>query len=144
MTEIILSLFGLLFIYVGIKVIRKSLHLKKNGIRTLGTVISTSSEMTRSRIDNNMADGSGRIYRSTVEYTTEDGRTLEAEIGEGRGVEDAIGSDRKIIYDPELPQEVQADNVLSMSIAPYLFLACGLVSFLWGILEMFGVINVMQ
>ena len=41
MKELFLCLFGFVFVYAGIKAIKKNRHLKKVGIRTIGTVIST-------------------------------------------------------------------------------------------------------
>ena len=142
MSEIFLSLFGFAFIFFGIKALRKSLNLKKNGIRTTGTVISTRAVS----ITNNDADDVGPTrwnYSSTVKFTTIDKQTLEVELGEA-GAEDAIGSKRKIIYNPQSPAEVEPDNVFSMVIAPWLALIFGLIMFIWGILEIFGIINVIK
>lgn len=142
MSEFFLSLFGVAFIFVGIKSIKKSLHVQKNGIRTTGTVISTRAVS----LTNNEANDVGPIrrnYSSTVKFITKDKQTLEVELGDA-GAEDAIGSKRKIIYDAQFPEEVQADNVFSMVIGPWLALACGLACFIWGILEMLDVINVLK
>ena len=78
------------------------------------------------------------------EFITKDKQTLEVELGDASGGEDVIGSKIKIIYNPQSPEEVKEDNVLSMVIAPWLFLGCGLFSLLWGILEIFEVINVIK
>ena len=56
-----------------------------------------------------------------MKFTTKDEQTLEVELGDASGAEDAIGSERKIIYDTQFPEEVKEDNVLSMVIAPWLF-----------------------
>lgn len=142
MKELIFSLIGFIIINVGIKGIKKNLHMQKNGIRTIGTVVKTSSEKsTHTQEDGN---NNKRVYRSTVKFTTEDARILEVELGDASGVEDAIGSERKIIYDPEFPQEAKSDNQFNMVIAPWLFLGCGLLLFLWGILELFSVTNVLK
>jgi len=143
MKELFLILFGLIFTYGGIKAIKKNLNLKKVGIRTLGTVISTRAvRSTNTRVDDT---GPTRwLYRPTVKFTTKDEQTLEVELGDASGVEDTIGSKRKIIYDPQFPEEVKENNVLSMVIAPWLGLGCGLFSFLWGILEMLEVVNVIK
>lgn len=143
MSELFLSLFGLIFTYGGIMAIKKNLNLKKVGIRTIGTVISTRAV---SRTNNSVDDiGPTRwLYRSTVKFTTKDKQIFEVELGDASGREDAIGSKIKIIYDAQIPEEVKENNVLSMVIAPWLFLGCGLFSFLWGILEMFEMINVIK
>ena len=142
MKELFLCLFGFIFVYVGIKAIKKNLNLKKNGIKTIGTVVSTRHVSTT----NNGVDDVGpsrRMYSSTVKFTTKDKQTIEVELGDANSAEDAIGSERKIIYNPQF-LEVMEDSVLSMVIAPWLFFGCGLVMFTWGILEMFEVINVMK
>ena len=143
MKELFLSLFGFAFIYFGIKVIRKTLNLKKNGIKTLGTVVSTRHVST----SNTGVDDVGpvrRKYRSTVKFTTKDNQTIEVELGDANGAEDAIGSKRKIIYNPLIPEEVESNNVFSMVIGPWLALIFGLIMFIWGILEIFGIINVIK
>jgi|GEM_PF-2805500 len=143
MKELILSLFGLIFTYGGIIAIKKNLNLKKVGIKTNGTVISTRVERsTNSRVGDT---GPTRWhYRPTVKFTTKDKQTLEVELGDASGVEDVIGSKRKIIYNPQFPEEVKEDNVLSMVIVPWLFLGCGLLFFLWGILEMLEIVNIIK
>lgn len=143
MKELILSLFGLIFTYGGIIAIKKNLNLKKVGIKTIGTVISTRAE----RSTNSRVNDTGPIrylYRSTVKFITKDEQTLEVELGDASGAEDAIGSKIKIIYNPKFPEEVKEDNVLSMLIAPWLFFGLGLGMFTWGILEMFEIINVIN
>ena len=143
MKELFLTLFGFIFVYFGIKAIRKVLNLKKNGIKTLGTVVSTRHVSN----SNNDVDDVGPVrpmYSSTVKFTTKDNQTLEVELGDESSAEDAIGRKRKIIYNPQFPEEVEEDNVFSMVIGPWLALGCGLVMFIWGILEMFEVINVIK
>ena len=143
MSELFLSLFGLIFTYFGIKTIKKSLNLNKVGIRTTGTVISTRAVSPT----NNDVDDIGPtryLYSSTVKFTTKDKQTLEVELGDASGREDTIGSKRKIIYNPQFPKEVEGDNVFSMVIGPWLTLVFGLIMFIWGILEMFEVINVIK
>jgi len=143
MKELLLSLFGFAFVYVGIKVIRKVLNLKKNGIKTLGTVVSTRPVSAT----NNDADDVGPVrwmYRSTVKFTTKNNQILEVELGEANSAEDTIGSKRKIIYNPQSPEEVEANNVFSMVIGPWLALVFGLIMFIWGILEMFSIINIIK
>jgi len=143
MKELFLILFGFIFTYGGIKAIKKNLNLKKVGIRTIGIVISTRAVSS----SNNRVGDTGPtrwLYRPTVKFTTKDNRTLEVELGDASGGEDVIGSKRKIIYDAQFPEEVKEDNVLSMVIAPWLGLGFGLGSFIWGILEILGIINVIN
>ena len=142
MKELFLCLFGFIFVYVGIKAIKKNLNLKKIGIKTIGIVVSTRRYSSGSQNDPNST--TRWMYRSTVKFITKDKQTIEVELGDANGAEDAIGSERKIIYNPQFPEEVKEDNVLSMVIAPWLALGCGLFSFIWGFLEMFAVINVMR
>jgi len=143
MKELFLSIFGFLFVYVGIKMIRKILNLKKTGIRTLGTVVSTRPVS----VTNNDTDDVGPVrymYSSTVKFTTKDNQTIEVELGDASGAEDAIGSERKIIYNPLSPEEVEADNIFSLVLGPWLALVFGLGMFIWGILEMFEIIDVIK
>lgn len=143
MKELFLTLFGFIFVYVGIKAIKKNRYLQKFGIRTIGIVVSTRHVSN----SNNDVDDVGpvrRMYRSTVKFTTKDKEIVEVELGDASGAEDAIGSERKIVYNPQFPKEVKEDNVFSMVIAPWLSLGLGLFMFLWGVLEMFAVINVMK
>lgn len=143
MKEIFLILFGFIFIYFGIKTIIKIFNLKKNGIKTLGTVVSTRPVSAT----NNSADDIGPVrwtYSSTVKFTTKDNQIVEVELGDASGAEDAIGSKIKIIYNPQFPEEVESDNVFSTVIGPLFALGVGLLMFLWGILEMLDVINVLK
>jgi len=143
MKELLLSLFGFVFIYLGIKAVRKVLRLKRNGVKTLAKVVSTKHVSN----SNNDADDVGPtrlMYRSTVKFTTPKNETIEVELGEANGNEDAIGSKRKIIYNPQFPEEVEADNIFSLIIGPGSALGIGLLMFIWGILEMLEVINVIK
>lgn len=143
MKELFLILFGFAFIYFGFKTVRKILNLKKNGIKTLGTVIGTRHVSN----SNNDVDDVGTVrpmYRSTVRFTTIDKRIIEAELSDANAAEDTIGSKRKIIYNPQFPEEVEAYNVFSMVIGPGAALGIGLLMFIWGVLEMFEVINVIK
>ena len=63
MSELFLSLFGLIFTYGGIIAIKKNLNLKKVGIRTIGTVISTRAV---SRKNNSVDDV--ELFRATFAH----------------------------------------------------------------------------
>lgn len=143
MKELFLCLFGFAFVFFGIKFVRKVLNLRKNGIKTLGTVISTE-HVSDSNNDADDVGPSRPVYRSTVRFTTKDKQTIEVELGESSLTKDPIGSKRKIVYNPQIPEEVEADNVFSMVIVPLGALGVGLLMFIWGILEMFDVINVIK
>jgi len=140
MKELFISVIGFVMIYVAIKSMKKNRHLQKNGIKTIATVVSTFSYSSK-KPDNNTNE---RMYRSTVKFTTKDNQILEVELGDASSVEDPIGSDRKIIYDPKSPQDAKSDNILNMLITPWLFLGLGIFLLVWGLLEIFSITNVMM
>lgn len=140
MHELIIFLIGIVMTFVGFKLVKKNRALLKNGIRTSATVVSTHSYSS----DNSDPGVDGRKFRSTVKFTTKDKQTIEVELGDANRVQDPIGSSRKIIYDPELPQEAQTDDMMSMYIAPLLFFALGIGLFVWGLLEMLSVTNLLS
>lgn len=142
MNALIIIIIGIIIIYVGFEWIKKNRHLLKIGIRTIGTVVSTSSEKSTSIKDK---DGLYEtVYYSTVKFTTKDKRTLEVELLHKSVVKDPIGFEKKLIYDPQYPQEVRLINQFNMVIGPWLFLGCGAILFLWGILELSGVTDIVQ
>ena len=83
------------------------------------------------------------MYRSTVKFTTKNNKVLEIELGEASGAKDAIGSKRKIIYNTLFPQEVEADNIFVLVLGPWVALVIGLGMFIWGVLEMLEIVNIM-
>lgn len=139
MKEIWISLIGFLTIYVAIKLVKKNRYLQKNAIRTIATVVSTFSYSSR-KSDNTHNE---KMYRSTVKFETKEKQLVEVEPGDASNIPDPIGSEGKIIYNPEFPQDAKSDNILNRLIAPWLFFGLGVSLFVWGLLEIFSITNVM-
>ena len=140
--ELIVIVIGLFIAYIGFEWLKKNQHLQKHGIKTIGTVVSTSSEKSTSIKD---ADGLYQtVYRSTVKFETTDKRIMEVELLENSIIEDPIGTEKKIIYDPQFPQGIKLNKYFNMVIVPWLFFGCGAFTVLWGLLELFDVTSVLK
>lgn len=134
MKEAIYILIGIGMIYGGLHFLIKNLHLQKNGIRTIAKVVSTRYVGT----SNNTSDDNTRstpMYSETIEFKTEKNETIVVELGDSSAAQTDIGTERKIIYDPQFPEKPMLNNTLTVVIAPSLFAAGGLFIVVWHVLQ---------
>lgn len=130
MAPSIYTLIGIGIAYGGVRWIQKNRKLQKNGIKVVATVVSTRHEIDRTERDDRI------VYYSTVEFTTKENKVIIVELDYGKGAQDPIGSEKRVIYDPKSPEEVKVDNFMGLVVAPWSLLLGGLFLSVWGVLEM--------
>lgn len=106
---------GIIFLVIGIFVLRKELGLRKNGVRVTGVIVEVIRE----------EDMDGTSFRPVVQFTTHEGQSIVWRSTETGSIwRNALDKPMRIIYDPQNPQEVLRSH-WSSSIMPVLFIVVG-------------------
>jgi hypothetical protein len=138
-TELIIILIAGFITSAGIYLIRKNQNLINIGIKTKAVVLSTRFERTHSVEDN--PDTKKGVFYSTIEFTSKNGQKITQELGVGTNKEDVVGTEKKIIYDPQSPEKLEIDDFFIMVVFPRIVFGIGITGILWIALELVKVID---
>lgn len=138
-TELIIMFIAGFITLAGIYLIRKNINLMKVGIRTTARVLSTRFERTHSSEDDpNTKKG---VFYSTIQFTSKNDQRITQELGVGTNREDAIGTEKKIIYDPQSPEKLEVDDFFILVTFPWIVFGIGVTGILWISLELAKVVD---
>lgn len=113
---------GLLFMVVGGFMMRTTVYLYREGIRTEGTIVDVDTVTSHSS-----ENGTRRSYSPIVEFTDRDGRTQQMMPSLHESTRPSIGTKTAIIYDPKQPGRGVIDSGYDMWQGPVMFILMPLV-----------------
>lgn len=143
MTNIMFTLVGIIFLIIGIFLIRKTNKLKKTGINTTATVkeivstrdldnsgfISTSEGGKEGyNTSLNFKNQTTNMFYPVISFTTKDGKEIikQSESGSNPSTY-KVGQEVKIFYPLENPEKFMIDNFINTKLLPYGIAIMGLI-----------------
>jgi hypothetical protein len=129
-------------VFAGIYLLKKNKYLLKVGIRTTASVVS--NRYSSKNINSDADHTTEGVYYPTIQFTTKNKQNILVELNTGRGSAAAIGTKKNIIYDPQFPQKAEVDNRFVLSILPWLVIGTGILGFLWILLKITKLIDVVN
>ena len=112
---------------VGIILWQKSIRLRLNGKRCIGTIIRNNYKISG-------------YYHPVIRFVTEDKLWITEELKIGFKPARSVGNRVKIIYNTKDPSDFQLDSIILIDILPRLLVASGLTGIAYGLMIYLGYI----
>jgi hypothetical protein len=122
---LIISFASLIPMIVGVKHWEKGNNLISTGEKSEAVVFKNNFRRT---------GRDGGMYYPVVRFLTKDKEWITKELSIGQTPAMQEGSKIKVIYDPDIPTEVEIDSTFRLEVLPRIFVAIGIIMFIIGIL----------
>lgn len=121
-------------ITVGMLLWRKGNHL-----------LTTGKKATAIIFKNNFHSGGGSgVYHPVVRFLTDKQEWITQELDIGYSPAKKEGTKLEIIYDPDAPTNVEINSTFQLEILPRIMVAAGICGLIFGVLELFDVIQLIN
>ena len=132
--ELIIMIVSLIFGAVGIIQWQKGTYLMRHGKKAIAIVYKNVYESR---------NGSGYFY-PVLRFLTDKQEWITQQLNRGFNPAKEEGSKIEVIYDPEEPEDFELSSSFNLEILPRVFIALGICGFIFGILEVFDVISMIE
>lgn len=124
---------SVVFILIGISMIRKAKRLRRIGRKAMATVIKNKYSTD---------DEGSAEHIPVVEFRTEKHEVITMELSYGNTAEPKeIGEKIEILYNPNNPREAIVNSVIWMMVGPWLFIIIGVAGLILTSLQLLGITN---
>lgn len=134
LNEIIVLLVSTASIAIGAILWQKGNHLTATGKKAKAVIFKNNYSGT---------SPSGGMYYPVVRFLTEKQQWITQELSIGYNPPKEEGTKLEVIYDPDDPTHVEINSPFQLEILPRLFVAIGICGFVFGVLEMLDIVQLM-
>jgi hypothetical protein len=111
-----------------------------------GNTLISSGKKATAIVDKNVysRDGDSGTYYPVVRFLTDEKEWITQQLDVGYSPAMPEGTRIDVIYDPEEPENVQINSTFYLEILPRILVALAICGFIFGILEVFDVISLID
>jgi len=136
-TEIIISAVSAILIVVGAYLWQKTNYLVVNGKKAKGVIFKNVK-------DSNFGSENKSHYYPVVRFLTDKQEWITEKLNVGYSYAMDEGTKVEVLYDPDDPTNIVLNSTFQIVIFPRLLVAVGILGFLLGILELLGIIKLIE